>query len=245
MMEDQEHTKQRVNTESVQASPQSMEVIQLPAQLSLSRSAHGLGNHYVIGQHRTDPLLAVTTHSGFHSTPDVVLHGGPTKESPMLAGIDSNVLVHSTTAKLCLPGYSGPTGEKAVEIARQGGAHRFDVDNDSGHPVTFEWIPHTTTKTSLLGGSKDLHWQLVRYNGTKAGNAGVETQPEDVKHVVATWANEGSMSLTKVLSIEFLEDTNRLATADAWVVMALITALRIWDCSNKSMVNKQMMTSSS
>ncbi|ETS82449.1 hypothetical protein PFICI_04325 [Pestalotiopsis fici W106-1] len=249
-MGNQEDTQQHVvDTEHMRESPPEhtkgaapTEVVELPTRLSLYRSAHGLGNHYVIGEHREDPLLAVTTHSGFGRAPDVVLHSGPAKDSAMLAGVDSNVLVHSTTAKLRLPGSPTATEEKTVEIAQQGGAHRFVVQDESRQPVTFEWLPHAETKTSLLGDSRVLHWELVRYAGTGAGKDGAEVQSDEDKQVVATWANESSMSLSKVLSLEFLVDATRITTRDSWVVMALITALRIWDSNTKSVSNKQRMS---
>ncbi|ETS81322.1 hypothetical protein PFICI_06324 [Pestalotiopsis fici W106-1] len=200
-------------------------IVDIPAHFSLYRSSHGLGHHFVIGGHRNKPVFAVTTHFGWMGMPDVVLHSGPTKDSPMLAGVNSDLFIRSTPVKLRLPGQ--PATDEHVQIAREGGAHRFIIDH--GEPegrTVYEWLPSLSPAVASVGGR--THWELVRYP---------EFHADQGKLVIAHWAFERGMSLSKELTFEFLDPSIQLTTGDAWAVMAMITALRIWDKTGKSVNN--------
>lgn len=211
------------NAES-SSSAQNNHVVDIPTHFSLYRSAHGLGNHFVIGVHRTEPLFAVTTHFGWKGRPDVVLHSGPTKDSPMLAGVDSDLFRRSTPATLCLPGQ--PKIEQDVQISREGGAHRFIVEDEHEGRIVYEWLPSLTPPVASMGGRS--HWELVRYP---------EFHADQGKLIIANWNFELGMSMSKELTFEFLDPRIQLTTRDTWAVMALITALRIWDKRGKAVNN--------
>jgi hypothetical protein len=98
----------------------------------------------------------------------------------------------------------------------------------SGRRERFEWRHSHGAEVDSLGG-RGQGWKLVRLEASSAGGA----RTSDGREVVAAWAN-ASMSLTKTLNFQFFNSGANGMLGERWAVMAVITALRIWDRERKA-----------
>lgn len=218
--------------QSHQAAPQHAQVNrQFPPQFSLYR-ASTFGKSFSLGEHQNQPLYAVTTHTGWSGQPDVVLHCGPSEASPPLAGVDSGAFTRSATVTLPpLPGSARGSGEEPVGFSGFAhGTHSFSIEiGHDGHREPFEWRHSHGADVDSIGGSSS-GWKLVRLAGDAPGGSG--GRGSDGKEVVAVWANI-RMSITKELTFRFLGSGATGMLGERWAVMAVVTALRIWDKERK------------
>ncbi len=200
-------------------------------------TASALGRKYVLGEHQSQPLYAVSVHSGLSGQPSTVLHSGPSTDLPPLAAADAAMFGSSCTVDLPplvvpVPGAgaaaSPQTTARQERMESSGGfVHRkmsFEIEVGGGGPLrreAFEWRHSRGPEVAALG-SAGGGWKLVRLGGAGPGvGAGRE-------EVVAVWSNV-RMSLTKLLQFRFLNSGLSGVLGERWAVMAVITALRMWD----------------
>ncbi|RYP68828.1 hypothetical protein DL771_006446 [Monosporascus sp. 5C6A] len=74
------------------------------------------GRKYVLGEHKNQPLYAVTTHAGWSGKADTVLHSGPSPDAPPLATANGgNTVVSSVDVDIT--GATGVLGERWAVMA--------------------------------------------------------------------------------------------------------------------------------
>ncbi|RYP29232.1 hypothetical protein DL767_006831 [Monosporascus sp. MG133] len=177
------------------------------------------GRKYVLGEHKNQPLYAVTTHAGWSGKADTVLHSGPSPDAPPLATADGgNTAVSSVDVDL--PGAaqgSSPSSRERMTPTGFGYVHRkmqFEMDVGAGRREAFEWRHSSGPEVGALGGSHS-GWKLVRLGG------------DGGEEVVAVWASV-RMNPTKKFAFQFLRSGLTGVLGERWAVMAVITALRMW-----------------
>jgi hypothetical protein len=197
---------------------------------------------FTLGEHQSQPLYTISTHTGWSGQPDVLLHSGPNDSSPPLAGASSNTFSRSSTVELPpLPGSGRASAEETLDFSGFGhGKYSFSVEvGSAGRREAFEWRHSHGKEVDALGGAR-TGWKLVRVatdapGGDARGSRFVSGGPRtsDGKEVVAAWSN-ARMSMTKQLSFQFMGSGATGALGERWAVMAVITALRIWDRERKA-----------
>ncbi|KAK7752593.1 hypothetical protein SLS62_005362 [Diatrype stigma] len=198
-----------------------------------------LGRRYMLGEHQAQPLYAVSVHSGWSGQPSTVLHNGPTTEHPPLAGANASALGRSSTVELPPPlggaaaAQQSSSSEERLESA--GGPFspkmRFTLDLDgpsAGRRETFEWRHSRGDEVAALGAAH-AGWKLVRLGG---GGGEKEAGGGSGEEIVAAWAH-ARMSLTKQLQFGFVGSGASGVLGERWAIMAVITALRIWDAERR------------
>ncbi|KAJ9149388.1 hypothetical protein NKR23_g4301 [Pleurostoma richardsiae] len=211
---------------------------QFPPSFSVYREG-GFSRNYSLGEHQGQPLYAVRPHTGWSGQPDLVLHGGPTEDFPPLAVLNHERFSRSFTVTLPpLPGDRLPRDEfvRFPGLLQSNYTFSVEVDRPGGprgmRRERFEWRRSHGAEVGRLAGAS-FGWKLVRMagdTGAAAGASGGVAGPVagDGLEVVAVWV-KAAMSLSKVLKFEF---TGVGATGDLgerWAVMAVMTALGIWD----------------
>ncbi|KAI1652163.1 uncharacterized protein F4817DRAFT_363080 [Daldinia loculata] len=216
--------------------------------------------HYHIGEHQSTPLYAVTLSPSFFfssSRPDVVLHSGPGDQTPPLAVVARTGREHNLTVTVTLPPAPAP-GSQAPRRAEErvetpgflgGGTFSFVVEVGpglGGRREMFEWRRSRGGAVEALGGRMS-GWKLVRMRtdapsglggGGGGGGRGTATfaggaRAGDGREVVAVWA-WANMSLTKKLRFRFLGSGASGVLGERWAVMAVATALWIWERERRS-----------
>ncbi|KAI8632890.1 hypothetical protein F5Y19DRAFT_419352 [Xylariaceae sp. FL1651] len=195
-----------------------------------------------LGEKKEAPLYAVRVHSGFTKNPELVLHDGPSENDPILATVDHAGFWKASRSILTIPSRDGVTHDsesQRIEMHRHWSLKHetftFEADIGIGketHREQFEW------RTSHGDEVKELHalkfgWKLVRLSNQPLGGGGqratrVLGSTSDGNEVVAVWAINGSMSLTKAFKFQFMGSALTGMMGDRWATAALISALRIW-----------------
>ncbi|KAI1398691.1 hypothetical protein F4819DRAFT_17591 [Hypoxylon fuscum] len=187
-----------------------------------------------IGEHQSQPLYAVSPSQSWSNTPAVVLHSGPIETAPPLATAGYASL-EAGTKTITFPGSGQPAAEERLQ--RQG-KHKFvwtfSIEAGPGRRrEAFEWRHSSCPAVRDLGGS-NFGLKLVRLaTDAPAGVPGPTfqkgcTTSSDGKEVVAVWAT-GGLSLSKAVMFRFLGSGASGALGERWALMAVITALSIWD----------------
>lgn len=215
---------------------------QFPPTFNIYSAGWG-GSSFVIGEHKDQPLYAVTCHTGWSGNPDVVLHNGPSREAPPLA--TANEARWTTTMTVGLPpvlvgDWRATAAEEQVWSSGIGyGRFNFEVEVGDGRAgVTrprrepFEWRHSSGGEVRALGG-RSSGWKLVRLNGPGLAAAGGGPVAGDGNEVVAVAANY-TMSMSKSFCFAFVGSGATGVLGERWAVMAVITALGIWDKERKS-----------
>ncbi|RYP47183.1 hypothetical protein DL769_011333 [Monosporascus sp. CRB-8-3] len=102
------------------------------------------GRKYALGEHKNQPLYAVTTHAGWSGKADTVLHSGPSPDAPPLATAEGgNTVVGSVDVDLsgAVQGSSSSSRER-MKPTGFGCTHRnvqFEMDMGAGRREAFEW----------------------------------------------------------------------------------------------------------
>ncbi|KAI0837368.1 hypothetical protein F5Y06DRAFT_304756 [Hypoxylon sp. FL0890] len=210
-----------------------------PRAFSMYRESSWTERKFSIGEHQATPLYTVTLHSGWSGQPDVVLHNGPSDQRPPLAGVKGNAWSTSATVTLRpIPGSGLDAAEEKMQVSGGFGHSTFVFSIEVGvgsaaRRETFEWRHSSGSAVKGLD-ARSSGWKLVRLatgapGGVEGGNfvkGGVTAG--DGKEVVAVWA-WASGSLTKKLKFQFLGSGANGVLGERWAIMAVITALRIWD----------------
>ncbi|ETS82175.1 hypothetical protein PFICI_07177 [Pestalotiopsis fici W106-1] len=238
----QVRSTQNANFSAAQPQQQAYINRQFPGKFSMYSQSGGFGTTYYLGEHGSHPLYIVKTHTGWSGSPDVVLHSGPSESSPPLAGVSANTLSRSATVELPpLPGSGRTAAEEPLAFSGfSHGTFTFSIEVGSvGRRESFEWRHSHGNEVDSLGGSSS-GWKLVRLATDAPGGQGKGShfvgggpQSSDAKEVVAVWSN-ARMSMSKLFNFQFLGSGVTGALGERWAVMAVITALRIWDKERKA-----------
>ncbi|KAI0013335.1 hypothetical protein F4779DRAFT_447444 [Xylariaceae sp. FL0662B] len=201
---------------------------QFPPAFSMYKNGYGQ-RHYTLGTHQSQPLYAVSLHSGWSGQADVVLHSGADDRQPPLATVNRGTFSRDAVVTLPppLPGHAAAAAQESVEHVGVFGnpTYRFAIETTNGGRESFEWRHSRSADVQALGG-RGGGWKLVRLAGGGGGGGG--SRSSDGKEVVAVWS-WATMSLTKVLRFEFLGAGAAGALGERWAVMAVISALSMWD----------------
>ncbi|KAI0900872.1 hypothetical protein F4806DRAFT_172215 [Annulohypoxylon nitens] len=231
---------------------------QFPNSFNMYRGS-GIGNrHFTLGEHQNAPLYAVALHSGFSGKPSVVLHNGPSDNRPPLAAVEKSGWSSKGTVYLPPPPVMGAGANAGVRGSRGGkeGAaeERFEAGGGFGHKIytfsietgvgagarreMFEWRHSSGRAVKGLDG-RSGGWKLCRLaTGPPAGAEGrgfVEggERGSDGREIVAVWA-WASGSLTKLFKFSFLGSGANGVLGERWAVMAVMTALKMWDIERRA-----------
>ncbi|KAI1471556.1 uncharacterized protein F4812DRAFT_467593 [Daldinia caldariorum] len=207
--------------------------------------------HYHIGEHQAAPLYAVTLARpvlfSSSSRPDVLLHCGPSHQSPALAAVERvgfDRCLTVTLPPLLVAGSGSGAGagagvQERVETPTGfgDGPYTFVVEAGPGQRrEAFAWRRSRGETVEALGG-RASGWKLVRLRTDapsglegpgRAVFAGGGACAGDGKEVVAVWA-WATMSLTKKLRFRFLGSGVSGVLGERWAVMAVATALWIFE----------------
>ncbi|TRX92764.1 hypothetical protein FHL15_006438 [Xylaria flabelliformis] len=163
--------------------------------------------HYILGESRYLPLYAVSTHSSLSSKPDLVIYNGASEDAPPLAFVDHEPF--SRSAGITLPARQGSHFPASHELLESGGPFTRTLSFDmrtaasDGRREHFEWRHSSGVEIEALGGRQH-------------------------SEVVAVWVATG-MFMARVLRFQFLGSGADGSLGDRWAVMAVASALAIWN----------------
>ncbi|CAK7566825.1 MAG: hypothetical protein SEPTF4163_004779 [Sporothrix epigloea] len=208
-----------------------------PAMFSLY--SEPFSRSYFIGEHQQTPLYAVRKRSMWPAGPVIALHNGPDHETdPLLAAVDH--IFMSSNMSITLPpplSYSG-TGSTAVRLDSIMSwssyftfAMEVGTDLSNVHHEVFEWRHSYGNAIAALGGA-GRGWKLVRMStATLPGAPQPRPAPGFMSsdgHEVVAMFSEARMSITKELKFAFAGTGLTGALGERWSVMAVTSALAIW-----------------
>jgi hypothetical protein len=205
-----------------------------------------------LGEHEDQPLYAVTLSLDFAGkSSHLTLHSGPEPDSPALAVAETSRVGRITHRSLItLPGYgvgsetttteglsAHPSGLTSVSYSfsadvGRGGGREQDVRREK-----FEW------RTSRGGEVKNLDTgpgrKLVRLSTESDGVGGTRAVRDpgatsDGREVVAVWADNGRWRENRTGRFQFLGSGATGELGEGFAVMAIATALRIWELGNEA-----------
>ncbi|KAH8157348.1 hypothetical protein CIB48_g10904 [Xylaria polymorpha] len=201
--------------------------------------------HYVIGETRHRPLYAVSTHSALSSKPDLIIYNGASEDTPPLAFIDHEPF--SRSAGITLPARQGSRFPASHAVLESVGPFTrvmsFDIETTAasasgGVLEHFEWRHSSGIEVSALGEGRHSGWKLVRESSppstTTTTTTTTTTKKKTRKHstagkeVVAVWVGP-SFFASRVLRFQFLGSAADGSLGDRWAVMAVASALAIWN----------------
>ncbi|TGJ87314.1 hypothetical protein E0Z10_g1425 [Xylaria hypoxylon] len=198
---------------------------------------------YIIGESQNFPLYAVSIHSSLSPRPDVVIHNGLSQNMPSLATVDHEPF--SRSASITLPARPDSRFPVAREPLESVGAFTrimsFSIETTlSGRSREhFEWRHSSGVEVEALGG-RHSGWKLVRVSSPALQiralakkHSNTLGQSSDGKEVVAVWAGT-SMSISKVLRFRFIGSGADGSLGERWAVMAVASALAIWNRDRRS-----------
>ncbi|XXG97107.1 hypothetical protein Hte_003402 [Hypoxylon texense] len=194
---------------------------------------------FVIGEHKGTPLYAVTTHPPARSSgpPNLVLHNGLQDDSPPLAAVYQNRSSHASTVELPpLDGLPLPDNARVSVVKIEENSANFrsttytftvQTGGPGSHLEAFQWRHSSGKEVRALDarGHGD-GWKLVRLAPDAPAVDGA-TFASDGREVVAVWKKV--YSATKKLKFQFLGTGATGALGEPWALMAVASALKIWD----------------
>jgi hypothetical protein len=199
-----------------------------------------LSRNLMIGEHQEQPLYAVMRHSGWSGKPPVILYDGPDKSSPVLA--TASFYSRGSSMKLMLPPMVGKGPyfcEEEMKRLADNNRNRyyFSIETESTNFVreTFEWRHGAGDTISALG-ADNQGWALLRLDPNEPSSitAGIgipprEFKPTDLQKIVAAWSHMSVAGGRKVAKFAFFGPGAAGILGERWEIMAVITALGIYD----------------
>ncbi|KAK8086910.1 hypothetical protein PG994_001884, partial [Apiospora phragmitis] len=232
---------------------------QFPAAFNLyhQKSRSGRSLVYTLGEHESEPLYTLTIHSGISGNPSLVLHNGPDPgrpPSPRRQGArpgdfrqqaHGQGLAHhpARPAQLRPPHRRGaPRDPPLGAITAGGGDDGTGNDNEDDKAANqwtrerFEWRHSRGNEVKQLD-RLNSGWKLVRIHSEADGVGGTRRARDagassDGKELVAVFAEVSGWSTSKVVKFKFLGSGATGEMGPRWSLMAVMTALRIWDTQN-------------
>jgi hypothetical protein len=215
-----------------------------------------LSRKYVLGKHDSQPLYAFRTYSAISGQPAAVLHNIPDPREDredMWATVEFPPL--SSDVVISLPGVAGSSSQKeTMEIGASSEGYSFSVEvGDARAGLTresFGWR-HTSSTGGLmvkLPEGMNQGWMLVRkekqplygVNGHtfRAYGDGAYLTPDGYE-VLAVCADVGSALSTKRARFQFLGTASGSMYGSRFDLMAVMTALAIFEKDRRSKKQKQ------
>ncbi|KAK7426581.1 hypothetical protein QQZ08_006911 [Neonectria magnoliae] len=213
---------------------------QFPPAFNVYRHGYGSGL-FTLGVHQNQPVYLFTWHSGFSSSPPVVLHAGPDQSFPPLAAAEYRIFGASFDVDLPpVPGSGlASAREEVTSVSSPGfgyGSYRLVVEvGPANVRETFEWRRSRGDAVASLGGLSN-GWKLVRLTRGPPGGAGVGGDVSFVgggfvdsqgNEVVAAWTM-ATGSLTKVAKFHFTGTGLTGLLGERWAIFAVVTALALY-----------------
>ncbi|KAI9168064.1 hypothetical protein HJFPF1_04208 [Paramyrothecium foliicola] len=198
-----------------------------------SLNLYSKGAEYYLGEHRKQPLLAVTWDNDQKhratGDPNVILYGGASKtSSPLATYLDENWTGERWAINLSSISAS-PKAESELII------HRIEDDklsykftrrmDNSNELEDFEWryVSHSPAVRLLKGSHRG--WELLRLSkDCKSGQ-----RVRDNKEILAVCCQPGIGHVREKWKIMFLGDSED-GLGSNWEILVLITALALHDC---------------
>ncbi|KAH8758293.1 hypothetical protein F5883DRAFT_501979 [Diaporthe sp. PMI_573] len=215
---------------------------QFPPAFNLYRDAFPGGpRSYFLGEHQATPLYSVT--AGWTAAAggsSVVLHNGPSDDHAPLATVAYDLT--GRHMRVSLPPLPGRNRSEPVSVQTptfMSAKFAFTVEVPWPGPggatayrkETFEWRRSNSLAIGGLGG-RSQGWKLVRLsNELPPGGLAVSGSgpPSGDGHEVVAVCTDAVMSMTKLFKFSFLGTGLSGALGERWAVMAVTTALVIWD----------------
>ncbi|KAI8948681.1 hypothetical protein F4801DRAFT_442961 [Xylaria longipes] len=196
-----------------------------------------------LGEKKEAPSFAVRMHSGFTKNPELVLYNGPIDKDPILATAAHESLWKSRTTLLTVPAREGVLHDSESQSVKMSchwslkhQTYTFTADVGVGKETRreeFEWRSSHGNEVKELDGYK-WGWKLVRLSSEPLGSGGGDRatrasgSTSDGLEVVAVWAHNNSMSMTKAFKFQFMGSALNGMLGERGAALALISALRIW-----------------
>ncbi|RYP72787.1 hypothetical protein DL771_003971 [Monosporascus sp. 5C6A] len=207
---------------------------------------------FQLGVTRNQPLFAVKFHSGLTSNPEVEVFDGPSDTYPLLATARRKGLRGLNTIAMlpASPRFGLPASTELVKVEwgwGNNGTYRFSVEVDAGtasgkskwRREAFEWRRSRGNEVRELTRWWSTGWKLVRLESRPEGASGggraqrSDGVTSDGKEIVAVWAQNASLSMTKAFKMEFRGSAALGTLGERWEIMAVVTALRLWVLARK------------
>ncbi|KAH8202108.1 hypothetical protein TruAng_003686 [Truncatella angustata] len=196
-----------------------------------------------LGESEDQPLLSVTFHQSatYSGQPYLILHSSADPGSPPLA-IAEKAGRLGQRAEITLPGLEGSEGvsteEMGAHISITSVSYAFTIETGDGQREKFEWRSSKGSEVKSL--SSDKHpagRKLVRIS-VEAGVGGTravrdEGATSDGREIVAAWADNAKWSGNKAGVFQFLGSGATGELGERFSVMALVSAVRIWEMINE------------
>lgn len=210
---------------------------QFPTEFNLYHSSSAPKN-FTLGQHQDQPFYSVSTRSGLSSDPDVVLHSTIHPSSQPLA--TAKFKTFSSDIICALP----PVSHKNVlptDIRMDAGSgvtrswsFAVEISNGNGGLArsTFEWQQLSGEEVTTLSGP-GTGFKLVH---TARPGSGAGPRAGDGNEVVAFFSTT-AMSATEKMQFRFVGSGEAGILGERWSVMAVISALGIWEKERRKMKN--------
>ncbi|KAI0137395.1 hypothetical protein BJ170DRAFT_605712 [Xylariales sp. AK1849] len=205
-----------------------------------------------LGEQEDKPLYAATFHSGFQKKGShVVLHSTPDPDSPALASAERiGRLGHRSLVTLPgpEPGSASVVEEMHAHVSITSVSYSFAVEVGQGADVRhknpeirrekFEWRSSRGGEVKHLG-SGTVGRKLVRLYVEADGVGGTRAVRDqgatsDGKEIVAVWADNPKWSANRTGGFQFLGSGATGELGERFGVMAVITAVRIWELINET-----------
>lgn len=214
-----------------------------------------------LGESPDQRLYAVSVHTGWslngRGGPGVVLHNGPTNKDPRLAtaGEESRWHNFSLNSIITLPSLPGSPQETCTEIMRAGTDQKtvkFQFSIEVGHGKELrreEFVWQTVSKgeeaKKLADAPFEAGFKLIRASDRTGGSGGTASKEAegDLQEVLAVFAWNRSLSITKPFRIQFTGDHRTAVMGERWALMVVITGLRLWGLKHQGRVNPRAVAS--
>ncbi len=196
-----------------------------------------------LGPSADQKLFAASAHTGGFTgkKPMIILHNGPSDKDEVLATSGSETLLQTRFAIKLAP-RAGETAETVIQMSGATLIHptyKFTMpvgDKSQGvQSEEFEWRSSVGKEVMKLAKGPSWGWKLVRCSGpnTRAGGSGLlKNNPgftSDGREVVALMALNGTASMTKAVRFTFMGSGLTGTMGETWEIVALTSALQIWD----------------
>ncbi|TDZ34806.1 hypothetical protein C8035_v010236 [Colletotrichum spinosum] len=211
-----------------------------PAQSQMARQFPATFNVYsqsfsrtlLLGEHRNAPFYAMSTHSGFSSSPPIVLHSGPANTFPPLASVEYHTFSHRMSITLPPAPKGSPGGGPVIELQSRTSfpsstySFTMGVGPNCERLEEFEWRTSSGEAIAILDG-RHRGWKLVRLSHAAQRSAGRDViTGSDGREVVAAWT-DAQMSISKAAKFGFLGSGQTGELGERWAIMAAMSGLAI------------------
>ncbi|KAI1420218.1 hypothetical protein F5Y12DRAFT_773995 [Xylaria sp. FL1777] len=201
----------------------------------------GFTKTFHLGETKDTPLFAARMHSGLTRNPELVLYDGPSEKGPVLATA-THASMWKSASVITAPAREGVAHDSDTQQVTMSAprilkhkTYAFTADVGVGKETRreqFEWRSSHGNEVRELDGYR-WGWKLVRLSN-QAADSGEDRamrasgSTSDGFEVVAAWAHNNSMSMSKAFKFQLMGSVLSGMLGDRGAILALISALRIW-----------------